>query len=147
MVPFTTPLLYLVLWWWNLSKNYGQSLVSLQICTEMQVKKNKNKNRTPCLNSFWQGSSLAVSCQQWWKPGTLPLTGRKDRGNYVSTDPGGSKDRLGKQGQSKNSSDCLSASPKKRKCYSKSKLFKRKHKLNSCSLPSQKDSITSYLSH
>lgn len=121
-------------------QSYGQSVVSLQICTETQV---KSHNTLPILTQ--QRKSTDSIQSPTVTPGALPSRGSKDKGNDVSTGPGGSKDRWRRQAQSNHSSNCLSASPKKRKCYSKSKLFKRKHKLNSCSLPSQKDISGSYL--
>lgn len=89
-------------------QGYGQLVVSLQICTETQV---KSHNTLPIL--IQQRKSTASIQSPAVTPGALPSRGRKDRGNDMSTDPGGSKDRLGRQAQSKNSSNCLSAFPKK----------------------------------
>lgn len=89
-------------------QGYGQSVVSLQIWTETQV---KSRNTLPIL--IQQRKSTARIQSPTVTPGTLPSRGSQDRGNDVSTDPGGSKDRLGRQAQSNNSSSCLSAFPKK----------------------------------
>lgn len=89
-------------------RSLSQSLIPLLICTESQVKSHNTLPKLIQRRKFTDSiQSPAVT------PGTLPLTGSKDRGNYVSTDPGGSKDRLGNQGQSKNFPNCLPAFPKK----------------------------------
>lgn len=106
------------------------------------------KAKTLCPNSFSKESSLTGSGHWQWKPGTLPLTRNKNRRNYVTTDADGSKDRLRRQGQSRNSSNCLSAFSRKRKYYSKSNFFFFfKAQVERLFLPSRKDSITSSLNH